>query len=140
MHPRRITPEEARDLMDREGYAYVDVRSIPEFEQGHPEGSYNVPLHHLGPAGMTPNHEFMSVMQRAFPRDARLVMGCKAGGRSLAAAAMLLAAGFENVVEQRCGFEGAPGPGGFEPGWRHRGLPVGKVAPAERTYEGLRSK
>jgi hypothetical protein len=77
MQPRRITPEAALDLMEKQGYVYVDVRSIPEFAQGHPEGAYNVPLQHLGPAGMTPNPDFMSVMQKAFPRDA-LVLGCKA--------------------------------------------------------------
>ena len=127
--------------MEKEGYVYVDVRSIPEFAQGHPDGAYNVPLQHLGPAGMTPNPDFMSVMQKAFPKDAKLVVGCKAGGRSLAAATMLLAAGFTSVVDQRCGFEGGPSPvGGFDPGWRPKGLPVSTAAPADRTYEGLRSK
>jgi rhodanese-related sulfurtransferase len=141
MQPRRITPEAALDLMEKQGYVYVDVRSIPEFAQGHPEGAYNVPLQHLGPAGMTPNPDFMSVMQKAFPRDAKLVLGCKAGGRSLAAATMLLAAGFTNVVDQRCGFEGAPSPArGFDPGWRPKGLPVSQAGPADHTWEGLRSK
>jgi rhodanese-related sulfurtransferase len=141
MQPRRVDPEEARDLMEKEGYLYVDVRSIPEFEQGHPAGAYNVPLQHLGPAGMTPNPDFMGVMQKAFPRDAKLVMGCKSGGRSLAAASMLLAAGFTQVVDQRCGFDGGFGPtGGFDPGWRRRGLPVSTSAPPDRSYEGLRSK
>ena len=140
MAPRRVAPEEARELIEKEGYVYVDVRSVPEFDEGHPEGAYNVPLQHLGPAGATPNHEFMAVMQKAFPKDARLVLGCKAGGRSLTAAKMLLAAGFSDVVDQRCGFEGAYGPTGFEPGWRPRGLPVSTGAPADHTYEGVRSK
>ena len=39
-----VSVREARDKQ-REGYIYVDVRSIPEFEQGHPEGAVNVPLH-----------------------------------------------------------------------------------------------
>jgi rhodanese-related sulfurtransferase len=135
MQPRRVAPEEARDLMEKEGYVYVDVRSIPEFAAGHPEGAYNVPLNHMGPGGMTPNADFLSVMQKSFPKDAKIVVGCKAGGRSLAAASILLGAGFTSVVDQRCGFDG-----GTEPGWRPRGLPVSTSAPADHSYEGLRSK
>ena len=33
-----VTPREAKRLVDEEGYTYVDVRSVPEFEQGHPAG------------------------------------------------------------------------------------------------------
>ena len=39
MAVNRVSPEEARDLMDKEGYAYLDVRSVPEFEAGHPTGA-----------------------------------------------------------------------------------------------------
>jgi rhodanese-related sulfurtransferase len=141
MSVKRVSPEEARALMENEGYAYVDVRSIPEFEAGHPEGAYNVPLMHLGRMGMTPNPEFMAVIQKSFPRDARLVIGCKSGGRSLQAAVMLLAAGYSYVVDQRCGFDGAIGPGGrIEPGWRTRGLPVAAAADTARTYQALQAK
>ena len=43
---KRVSPQEARDLMEKDGYVYVDVRSIPEFDAGHPAGAYNVPLMH----------------------------------------------------------------------------------------------
>jgi len=141
MEPRRVPPDEARDLMEKEGYVYVDVRSVPEFEQGHPAGAYNVPLLHMGPGGMTPNPDFIGVMEKSFPRDAKLVVGCKAGVRSAKAVALLLAAGFTRLVDQRCGFEGSPdASGGIDPGWRPRGLPVSASGPADRSYEGLRSK
>ena len=40
-----------------QGYTYVDVRSIPEFEQGHPAGAVNVPLlHRDGRSGQMPAH------------------------------------------------------------------------------------
>ena len=35
MPVKRVSPEDAQRLMDKEGYVYVDVRSIPEFEAGH---------------------------------------------------------------------------------------------------------
>jgi rhodanese-related sulfurtransferase len=138
----RVSPQEARELIERQGYVYVDVRSVPEFQAGHPEGAYNVPLMHMGAAGMTPNPEFMDVMQRAFPKDAALVVGCKAGGRSARAAAMLEAAGYSNVIDQRAGFEGAPDPATgrvAEPGWRPAGLPVSREPMPGRDYETLKA-
>lgn len=137
MTVKRVSPEEAKKLIDDEGYVYVDVRSLPEFEAGHPTGAYNVPLMHQGPAGMTPNPDFMGVMEKGFPKTARLVVGCKAGGRSARAAAMLESAGFTSVVDQKAGYEGSSP---AEPGWRPRGLPISTQAAADRTYEGLRSR
>ena len=136
MAVKRISPEEARDLVESQGYTYLDVRSVPEFEAGHPTGAYNVPLLHMGPGGMSPNPDFMSVVQKAFPPDARLVLGCKGGGRSLKAAELLQAVGFTNVVDQRAGFEGNPA----EPGWRPKGLPTSAEAAPGRAYETLRAR
>jgi rhodanese-related sulfurtransferase len=137
---KRVSPQEARELMEKDGYVYVDVRSIPEFDAGHPTGAYNVPLMHSGPAGMVPNPEFLDVMQRAFPRDAKLVVACKAGGRSARAASLLESAGFTNVVDQGAGFEGKADPSGrVEPGWRPAGLPVSRDAVAGHDYEGVKA-
>ena len=71
---KRVSPDEAKALIDREAYVYVDVRSVPEFEAGHPTGAYNVPLMHQGPAGMTPNPDFLDVMEKSFAKGARLVV------------------------------------------------------------------
>ena len=136
MPVKRISPEEAKALIDAEGYAYLDVRSIPEFDAGHPTGAFNVPLNHLGPAGMSPNPEFLSVVEKAFPKDAKLVVGCKAGGRSLRAAELMQAAGYTAVFDQRAGFEGHPS----EPGWRPKGLPTDEKGDPGRAYEALRAK
>jgi rhodanese-related sulfurtransferase len=142
MAVKRVSPAEARDLIDEQGYVYVDVRSLPEFAAGHPEGAYNVPLMNMGPGGMSPNPDFLKVMG-AFPKDAKLVVGCKAGGRSARAAGMLESAGYTNVVDQRAGFEGAPDPATgrvSEPGWRPSGLPVSTSPKPDRTYEALKAK
>jgi rhodanese-related sulfurtransferase len=136
MPVKRLSPDEARALIDKEGYAYLDVRSVPEFEAGHPTGAYNVPLLHVGPGGMSPNPDFLSVVQKAFPADSKLVLGCKAGGRSLKAAELLQAAGFTAIVDQRAGFDGNPA----EPGWKPRGLPTSSAAQPGHAYENLRTK
>ena len=138
---KRVSPREAKALVDA-GYTYVDVRSQEEFRAGHPEGAVNVPLLDVGPAGMAPNPEFLPVMEGAFAKDAKLVVGCRSGGRSLRAAEMLVAAGFSEIVDQRAVYEGAPGQFGAraEPGWAPSGLPVATGAPAGRTWADVKAK
>ncbi len=137
---KRISPQEAHGLMTREGYSYVDVRSVQEFEGGHPEGAYNVPLLDVGPSGMVPNGDFVAVMERAFPKDAKLVLGCMAGGRSAKAAAALEAVGFTGLVDQRAGWGGAKDQFGrlTEPGWSGAGLPSAAGPDAARGYAALK--
>jgi rhodanese-related sulfurtransferase len=138
---KRVSPAEAQELLSR-GYTYVDVRTEPEFEAGHPAGSVNVPLLQAGPAGVVPNVDFVPVMERAFAKDAKLVIGCQGGGRALRAAELLVARGFSDVIEQRAGFAGVRTPFGAlqEPGWERVGLPVERGAPAGRSYEDFRKK
>lgn len=138
---RRISPKEASLLMAA-GYTYVDVRSIPEYEASHPVGSVNIPLLHQDPArGMVPNAEFTKVVEANFAKDAKLIVGCQAGGRSYRAAEALTRAGYSDVVDQRAGFGGVrdPNTGSIvEPGWRDAGLPV-ESAPGQ-PYAALAAK
>jgi rhodanese-related sulfurtransferase len=135
MPVKRVSPHEARELIEKQGYVYVDVRSVPEFEAGHPEGAYNVPLAHLSPQGMAPNTDFLTVMQKNFPKDAKIVVGCKSGGRSLQAATLLLSTGYTDVIDQRAGFMGSN-----EPGWLPKGLPTATKASPNHTYVELSGK
>ena len=140
MDVKRISPEEAKDLLELgEGYTYLDVRSIPEFEAGHAPGAKNIPVLHRTPYGMQPNGDFVDVCERALGKDAKLITACLKGGRSLHAARLLLANGFTNVVDMRGGFDGESGPMGHivYPGWARRGLPVTTEAAEDETYEGL---
>lgn len=137
---RRVTPEEAQKLI-AEGYAYVDVRSIPEFEQGHVPGAFNVPLLHAAPGGMRENPDFLPVMERAFDKGEKLLLGCRSGNRSLRAAQMLMRAGFEDVVELLTGWDGSRDAFGRpQPGWSKKGLPVETGNPEEQSYEGVQRR
>ena len=129
-------------LVRDEGYVYVDVRSVMEFDDGHPEGAYNVPLLDAGPGGMAPNPDFVAVMEAVFAKDTKLVLGCKAGGRSLKAAGMLASVGFVELIDQRAGFHGQVDPFGraVEPGWLAKGLPTSKAPVEGRAYADLRKK
>jgi rhodanese-related sulfurtransferase len=139
--PTRISPQEALEKMN-EGYAYVDVRSEPEFVEGHPAGAVNVPIMHMDAGGMKPNPNFLRVMTSSFRKDAKIVVGCKAGGRSLRAAQALTAQGYTNILDQRAGWDGARDSFGqvTEPGWSRAGLPSEKGAPAGSAYSDMQKK
>ncbi len=141
MTVKRVSPQEADQLVREEGYAYVDVRSIPEFEAGHPAGAYNIPILHQTAAGMQPNAEFLEVVSSVFPKHSKLVIGCRSGNRSLRAAQILLQAGFETVVDQRAGLAGARDAFGRlqEVGWEGAGLGMATEAHPERNYGALRT-
>ena len=139
--PKRVVPKEAAALV-AEGWAYLDVRSIPEFEGGHPTGAANVPLLHFQGGRMAPNPDFQRVVAANFAQDAKIVVGCKSGGRSLQAAGLLEAAGYTSVVDMRGGFHGEQDAFGRVAcaGWAESKLPVETEAPPEKTYATLSAK
>ena len=141
MAVKRISPTEANALIDQ-GYQYVDVRSVPEYDQGHPRRAVNAPLMHMGPGGMVPNAEFVAVMAKAFPKDAKLILGCKSGGRSQRAAMMLEGAGFTDLVEMRGGWGGEGDAMGriVEKGWATLGLPAERAPSPGGSWEELKKK
>ena len=138
MTVKRVGVDEARKLLGEEGYAYLDVRTVREFDEGHPEGAYNVPIAEMGRA----NPDFVAIVKATFPTDAKLVVGCKTGSRSLRAAEILLSQGYTDIVDLRPGILGAMDPFGrvTEPGWQPAGAPVSKTALAGRTYAELAQK
>jgi rhodanese-related sulfurtransferase len=135
---KRVSPAEAKRLVDEDGYVYVDVRTVAEFEAEHPVGAFNVPLMIEG----APNGEFLTVMGKAFAKDSKLVLGCKTGNRSLRAANVLAQQGFSHVIDQRAGMEGARDPFGqvTDPGWKSAGLPIESGAGGDRSYAALKSR
>lgn len=135
----KITPEDALELMEDEGFVYVDVRSVEEFEGGHPEGAYNIPWKLRGPTGLVENPEFVRVFEATFSKDANVILGCQAGGRSAAAAAALEKRGFTAIRDQLAGWGGKKDSygGTLEAGWQATGLPTELVAEEGRNYVDL---
>jgi rhodanese-related sulfurtransferase len=126
---RRVSAREAYALMESEGYVYLDVRTRPEFDEAHPKGALHVPWLEPGPDGMSINLSFVPQVAALLAREARIVVGCASGVRSLAAAAALIESGFVEVCEQRAGMAGVRDPFGRvrEKGWRDEGLPTSAV-------------
>ncbi len=141
---KEVSPQEAYDLMKSDPeFIYLDVRSVPEFEAGHPKDAINIPILHLNPgAGMAPNEDFLNVVEGHLSKDAKLVVGCKAGGRSARACELLEQRGYTNVTNVRGGFVAATDNFGrvVEPGWSMLNLPISTEAPEEARYDGLLAK
>ncbi|MCA8961450.1 MAG: MBL fold metallo-hydrolase [Planctomycetes bacterium] len=98
----RVEAEELAAWMKSGDVVVVDVRNEREWETTHIEGTRNVPLH--------------AIRERAteLPRNRRLVLSCRTGYRSMAAAAVLEQEGFVDLVDLRGGIVE----------WQERGLPV----------------
>jgi hydroxyacylglutathione hydrolase len=79
-----VTPERLASL---EGAFVLDVRSRSEFDAGHIPGASQL---HVGRLGAN---------LAAIPEDRPVVVHCQGGGRSAVAASLLLAHGFDNVIE-----------------------------------------
>jgi rhodanese-related sulfurtransferase len=136
---KHITVQQAHQQQSS-GATYLDVRSIPEFEQGHPAGAFNVPLLHLDPqtGQMRPNPDFLNVVKANFSPDTTMVVGCKMGGRSQQACELLSSAGYQDVTNVLGGWGGAPQMG--HAGWLQAGLPVETETHAARVYDTLYKK
>jgi rhodanese-related sulfurtransferase len=126
--------------MQDQGYVYIDVRSVPEYEGGHPAGAYNIPLLDSGPRGMVPNPEFLTVAEAFLATHPKVILGCQGGNRSMRAAEALEARGHAGLQEQRAGWGGARNPYGqvVEPGWSAAGLPSAAGPDPERGYAALK--
>jgi rhodanese-related sulfurtransferase len=137
MSVQQTTPDQAKTVLDKDPNAiYVDVRSIPEFVQGHARGAINIPLLHMQGGQMAPNPDFLKVAQSVLPKDKTLLVGCKMGGRSQRASEILDSLGYQKVFNIDGGFGGND----HQPGWKDLGLPVSQDNGDGVGYDSLLSK
>ena len=83
-----------------------------------------------------------TVVEANLPKDARLIVGCKSGGRSANACQIMSQIGYQDVTNMRGGFGGAADRFGqvVEPGWAMLNLPVATEAAESADYETLAAK
>lgn len=92
MEIKRITPEQTKELLDSNtGYIYLDVRTVPEFDEGHVPGAKNIPVVEPDASGrMLLNPHFVEITEANFGKDVKCITGCQKGDRSIKAAELLL--------------------------------------------------
>lgn len=88
----RITAEQMADKMKDGSYKIFDVRKASEFDSEHVVGAENVPLNEIN------DH------LAAFPSDEPFAIHCAGGYRSMIAASILKARGWDNFVDVKGGF------------------------------------
>ncbi len=119
-----ITPQLAYEWVQSGTAVLVDVRSDAEREWvGYVPGAIAVAWKQW--PGMTMNMAFEESLKAAVPEGKKVVLLCRSGVRSVAAAKCAAALGLSayNILE---GFEGDPDAGGQRGnrgGWRKQGLP-----------------
>jgi rhodanese-related sulfurtransferase len=140
---KQVEPPEAYELLKANPDAvYLDVRTEPEFAQGHPTGAINIPVVFIkGPGQMELNEDFLAVAAKVLPCEKKLAVGCLAGGRSQRACELLEAAGYSDLSNVRGGFGGARDASGqiVVKGWREAELPVSTEL-GDNSYQALRRK
>ncbi len=113
----QLSPKDAKTALEENSSAiYVDVRSVPEFQNGHPAGAINIPLLNAQGGQMVPNADFVQVVKSTFQTNKKLIVGCQSGGRSQRACEILATEGYQDLSNVAGGF-GA---------WKGAGLPVSK--------------
>ena len=135
---RSVEPPEAHSEMSGGGeHVFLDVRTVAEFDAGHPAGAINIPWALKGVMGMSPNPDFLATVQKHVPAGAKVFVSCKMGGRSMHACQQMEAAGYADLVNIDGGFGGRPDPDGGPgvTGWADAGLPVEN---SSSTYEELK--
>lgn len=103
---KSLKPAELTRLMNNEGAVVVDLSASSDFEKGHIAGSRNVQ-----PAQFGPEHKLV-----AAARQTPVVLVCRNGTASAAAARQLKKAGFEKVYWLDGGI----------PAWQQAELPLVK--------------
>ena len=121
----KVSPEEAWKLFVNGQAHLVDVRAAEERKfVGHVPNTFHVAWQ-TGPA-LIKNPRFLRELENKLSKDAVILLLCRSGKRSAAAAETATAAGFKNVFNVREGFEGELDENqqrGAVGGWRQRGLP-----------------
>lgn len=144
-HPATLAearPAEVRNMLAADpDMVYLDVRTVAEFEEGHVPGSLNIPVLFLEGGKKRPNDAFLREVSAHVPRNAKVIVGCRSGGRSAMAGNMMLKAGYRDVTNMLGGFHGKKSSGKtIEEGWNELGYESETGTGGPKSYEALRVK
>ncbi len=86
---KRLTPEEAKEMMETEDVIILDVRTEDEFRQGHIEGAILIPDYDLDKLAA----------ERLPDKQATILLYCRSGNRSELSSHLLIGMGYQNVYD-----------------------------------------
>jgi len=115
----------------------IDVRTVQEFCEGHPEGALNIPVFIEDDFGQRmPNQVFMVIIEAHVPKNKSVYLSCQSGKRSFMAGMQMERQGYSKLFNVTGGFGGSP----ECTGWEDEGLPTSTDNGPEISYESLKSK
>ncbi len=85
----KITPEEAKEMIDKENVIILDVRTEEEYRQGHIKGAI-----------LIPDYEIDQLAGEKLPdKNATILIYCRSGNRSKLASHLLIDMGYRNAYD-----------------------------------------
>ena len=99
-----VSVSDAKALLDKGGYIFLDCREPKEFKMGHVPGAMNIPRGLL---------EF-KITKKVPDKNAKIAMYCKSGGRGCLATCTLCRMGYKNVKNMAGGWKA----------WEKAGYPI----------------
>jgi len=85
----KLTPEEAKEMIDNEDVIILDVRREEEYRQGHIEGAI-----------LIPDYELDKLAEEKLPdKDATILVYCRSGNRSKLSSHLLIGMGYQNIYD-----------------------------------------
>ncbi len=99
-----VSVSEAKEVLDRGGYIFLDCRTSKEFKMGHIPGAMNIPRGLL---------EF-KIDKKIPEKNAEIIMYCKTGGRGCLSTCTLCRMGYKNTKNIDGGWKA----------WEKAGYPV----------------
>jgi len=86
---KKITPEEAKEMIDGGDVIVLDVRTPEEYRQGHIEGAL-----------LLPNYNLKELAESELPdKDGKILVYCRSGSRSKSASKVLINMGYTEVYD-----------------------------------------
>lgn len=85
----KISPKDAKEIMDNEESIVLDVRTKDEYDQGHIEGAVLLPVDEIS----------SKAEEVLMDKKAKILVYCRSGNRSATAAKTLIKMGYENVLD-----------------------------------------
>jgi len=101
---REITVAEAKEILDKGDYLFLDCREPKEYKMGHVPGAMNLPRGLL---------EF-KIDKKVSNKNENMVVYCKTGGRACLSACTLCRMGYKNVKNMAGGWNA----------WETAGYPI----------------
>lgn len=124
---KSVSPIEAYDVLQNDSHSVlIDTRTLIEFSfVGHPVGAVHVPLKR--PPNWENFPDFVEQVEKQLTSTSTaIVLMCRSGARSMEAAILLDAAGYQNLYNMDEGFEGDKDDNQHRStlgGWRFHKLP-----------------